>query len=248
MTMPADRTLTENPLAPSSSRSSYRRTRITQLGAEALRVLREAKVELEGEIESGLVLDLDGLSWRKRSLNVTNNTAEDDSTIRVAKANVPLLPITPPLQAPSDSLSRNEEESVKAVFREYEDGVELSRNTSASYVAGPALLGTIESQEVIAFPTSPDTSSPGLDKEDIEATIKLPIAKRKCRPSAPALFPPSPLPAPVMGPRARRSTLSTDKPPNAYLTSLRTHANTLGGMLVPIKPEEREKYATITQR
>ncbi|KAL0567458.1 hypothetical protein V5O48_014537, partial [Marasmius crinis-equi] len=201
--MPADRTSTENPLAPSSSRSSHRRARIAQLETEqqledfeALRVLREAKVEVEGEVEGGLGLDLDGLSWRKRLLDVTNNTAEDDSTIRVPKANVSLLPITPPLQAPSDSLSRSyfpkqetvrillqkhvakktKRSPVKAVFREYEGGVELSRNPSASYVAGPALLATIESQEVIAFPTSPDTSSPDLDKEDIEATIKLPIA------------------------------------------------------------------------
>ncbi|KAL0576311.1 hypothetical protein V5O48_005660 [Marasmius crinis-equi] len=158
--------------------------------SEALRVLREVKVEVEGEVKGGLGLDLDGLSRRKRLLDVTNNTAKDDSTIRVPKANVSLLPITPPLQAPSDPLSRSyflKQETVrillqkhvakktkrspfKAVFRESEGGVELSRNPSASYVAGPALLATIESQETIAFPSSPEI-------EDTEATIKLPIAK-----------------------------------------------------------------------
>ncbi|KAL0568681.1 hypothetical protein V5O48_013300 [Marasmius crinis-equi] len=172
--MPADRTSTENPLAPSSLRSSHRRARIAQLETEqqskdfeALRVLREAKVEVEGEVEGGLGLDLDGLSWRKRLLDVTNNTTEDDSTIRVPKAsNVRIL-----LQ--KHVAKKMKRSPVKAVFREYEGGAELSRNPSASYVAGPALLATIESQEVIAFPTSPD-------KEDMEAAIKVSIAKRKC--------------------------------------------------------------------
>ncbi|KAL0568682.1 hypothetical protein V5O48_013301, partial [Marasmius crinis-equi] len=246
-----------------SSRSSHRCARIAQLETEqpledfeAFRVLRETKVEVEGEVEGGSGWDLDGLSWRKRSLDVTNNTAEDDSTIRVPKGNVSLLPISesPPLQAPSDSLSRSYFPK-KATVRILASGTRRQKDKEKSSqgrlsglrkqrrAARSALLTTIEPQEAIAFPSSPD-----LHKEDMEATIKLPIAKRKCRPSAPALFPPSPPPAPVMGPRVRRPALSTDKPPNALIMSRRTRANTLGSMLVLVRREESEKDATIKQR